>query len=364
MLFTHSRFLFDFSSHNNTSAHFLRSLMTSYLAQVAAASMASPSALLPQPQQHLHLQQQQQQKQQKPQATSKSAENSLQLQHVGDDSNLEPKYENAPSSHEAVSRRPSANPPDKGTSPEDQMNSHLSPVQQLQRGYEAHLESLRKSTSTDPKFVHQKIPKSQTFMKKNQILNSSTNEEEATKTQGERTEDDEGTILLLDFMKSAQRACGDPPLTRDDKKDGDKSLSNIIRGKGHIDLTTSISGVSNGLDIQATENSSDEKKFRMQPVAVTDTSTSSRSETSSRTSSQPTESSSSIEDSDSKSDKTDPSSGEESEKESAGDMRYRGPPRKRLKTNSSVREFTAQNLAEHSRMMDKRNSVEDKDADN
>ena len=181
--------------------------------------------------------------------------------------------------------------------------------------------------------------------------------------EGGRTEDDEGTILLLDFMKSAQRACEDSPSTTDDKK-GDDLVSNIGEGKSDNDPGSSVTRSASKLGIQAPESSEQQKKYSLQPVAVTDTSTSSRSETSSRTSSQPTESSSSIEDSDSKSDKTDPSSGEESERESTCEVRYRGPPRKRLKTNPAVREFTAQNLAEHSRMMSKRDVMDAKDTDN
>lgn len=323
--------------------------MTSYLAQVAAASIAAPSTLLSQ--------QQQQQTQ-----TKKRVGNTFQVvQGGGGEENLG-KNESLPRAHEEVSptlQLPSFSQPRKEKSHENDVHSHLSPVQQLQRGYEAHLESLRKSSSTCSGFVHIKSPKSDTSTTKNQALETRNDSNKTSKPQRRRSEDDEGTILLLDFMKSAQRACGDPPMN--DKKGGEKNTSTAVQGKGdsHLEIPSASEP-----RIQSSENSEREKKYRLQPVAVTDTSTLSRSETSSRTSSQPTESSSSIEDSDSKSDKTDPSSGEESEKESPGDMRYTGPPRKRLKTNSSVKEFTAQNLAKHSRMMDKRNEVEDKNMEN
>ncbi|CAJ1946845.1 unnamed protein product [Cylindrotheca closterium] len=342
--------------HGDTSAQFLTNLLTSYLAQVAAASMAAPSTLLPQ------------QQQQQPQI-SKRLETTVPQKGCAHEEKVGTKYENLLSAHEQLSsqnptgRLSSANQPRKGRSPENDVHSHLSPVQQLQRGYEAHLESLRKSSSTEPVF-YSKVPKPDTSMVKKLALKATKDDKGTTKSQGKRSEDDEGTILLLDFMKSAQRACGDPPT--DTKRRGDKTAlrAAAVPEKGYSDLDPPSSTSANELRIQSSENPEREKKYRLQPVAVTDTSTMSRSETSSRTSSQPTESSSSIEDSDSKSDKTDPSSGEESEKESAGNIRYTGPPRKRLKKNSSVKEFTAQNLAEHSRMMDKRNTVEDKDIDN
>lgn len=331
--------------------------MTSYLAQVAAASMASPSALLLQQQQHHQPQ------------ISKIFENTLQLQRVGDECREGRKNENVASSYEEASkpkptaRTQSSNQPKKLSSAEDQIHAHLSPVQQLQRGYEAHLQSLRKSNSIKPEFVDDNIPKARASPKKIQVERSRKEDKVIKKTQGTRTDDEEGTILLLDFMKSAQRACGDPPSTRNEKSI-DKPPPSKVQRDGHYSVETTITERANELGMQSSTNSEQEKKYRMQPVAVTDTSTSSRSETSSRTSSQPTESSSSIEDSDSKSDKTDPSSGEESEKESLRDVRYRVPPRKRLKTDSSVREFTAQNLAEHSRMMAKRNASEDTNSEN
>lgn len=105
---------------------------------------------------------------------------------------------------------------------------------------------------------------------------------------------------------------------------------------------------------------------RIPPASITDTSTLSRSEISSGASSQPTEfSSSSLEDSDCKSDKTDPSSSEESEKDCTLLNRgaSKGPPRKRLKACKpveKVKEFTTQNLMEHSKRM----SQEFDDAEN
>jgi hypothetical protein len=87
------------------------------------------------------------------------------------------------------------------------------------------------------------------------------------------------------------------------------------------------------------------------PASVTDTSMS-RCETSSGASSQPTESSSSLEDSDSKSDKaSSSSSSEESEKECTLIRASRGPPRKRWKSCKQVKEFTTQNVMEHSKRM-------------
>jgi hypothetical protein len=88
------------------------------------------------------------------------------------------------------------------------------------------------------------------------------------------------------------------------------------------------------------------------PASVTDTSLS-RCETSSGASSQPTESSSSLEDSDSKSEKTASSSSEESEKERTLVRASKGPPRKRWKACKQVKEFTKQNVIEHSKRMSK-----------
>lgn len=86
------------------------------------------------------------------------------------------------------------------------------------------------------------------------------------------------------------------------------------------------------------------------------------SETSSgNSSSQPSteQSASSIEDSDSKSDKTDNTSGDETAEEEDGAMKRarsstsKGPPRKRLKNMQEANKFTRANLLEHSKRMDR-----------
>lgn len=317
--------------------------MTSYLAQVAT-SITSPATVFPQRQQ-----------------LNKGVEKVLQRHTVSEESKVETKLERNPKSREEkssqnnIARLPSSIQSSRDKSSGVSAYTNLSPVQQLQRGYEAHLESLRKSSSSDPGFA-----KSKKIEKEHLLDDTNKSDKEPEKSKASGGEDDEGTILLLDFMKSAQRACGDPPSTKGDKTEGPFIAPSADKRRRNTEVQTARSSSANAITIQSSENCGRERKYPLQSATVTDTSTLARSETSSRTSSQPTESSSSIEDSDSKSEKTDASSGEESEKEVRGDIRYRGPPRKRLKSASSVKEFTAQNLAEHSRILDKRNGVGDK----
>lgn len=286
---------------------------------------------------------------------------------------LERKLEDVQSARGAQADRSSTiaqkeGPPDADFSTKRQPD--ISPAQQLQLSYEAHLESLKKSsidqhavvdevctvqTSQDDDETTQSS-KSMTTLLRNDKGGKSLQDDERVESKAgkeisrdadgdEKNDYKEAGTILLGFMNSLRQSYEDAVeetetapvgMVQKPKPQEKKRTREVDDAMVHPTSTPFQS----------------QSQSRRRPAYVTDTSTLSRSETSSGTSSQPTESSSSIEDSDSKSDKTEPSSSEESEKDYPLNQRKKkGPPRKRLKTNKMVKEITAQNLAEHSKRM-------------
>ena len=310
----------------------------------------------------------------------------------------------------------------------------LSPAEQLQKSYKAHLESLKGEAATisdDTKAIEQdksSNSKADTSLHEREAISSKTqstplrrrdevskktgrslkgkskevqigdNRQEPEVTNKQVTADEEDGTILLGFLKSLRQSYEDAvedrqvlpaknklaggkserrepvkpiPSNSNASKELEKTKSNTrtqsSKGLSNISNSTKRNG-KRPLDdrlrneqcqqdnIQITsahrfQTTAASTHRTLRPASVTDTSTLSRSETSSGTSSQPAEDSSSLEDSDSKSDKTDPSSSEESEKDCTLNKVRKGPPRKRLKASEAVKEFTTQNLMEHSKRM-------------
>eukprot|EP00980_Cylindrotheca_fusiformis_P022289 scaffold9176_cov129-Cylindrotheca_fusiformis.AAC.13 len=243
----------------------------------------------------------------------------------------------------------------------------ISPAQQLQRSYEAHLESLKKLPSqlhvpAETSSANQTRQVDDETIKSSQsiatlLTNNKEREDEMTKSENrekeaseaardEKNDYEEAGTILLGFINSLRQSYEDAveekeTLPREKPKPQGKKRAHKLHGP---------------MELQCSTDYPPQSQNRTPPASVTDTSTLARSEVSSGTYSQPTESSSSIEDSDSKSDKTDPSSSEESDFPT--NQRQSGPPRKRLKANRMVKEITAQNLAEHSKRMSEEFSAE------
>mmetsp|Transcript_63849 Transcript_63849/g.71464 ORF Transcript_63849/g.71464 Transcript_63849/m.71464 type:complete len:743 (-) Transcript_63849:1802-4030(-) len=267
-----------------------------------------------------------------------------------------------------------------------------SPAEQLERSYEAHLESLRRdeqqsSIEASPKLPPTTsastylVPRTENVENKCEIQMNKKEEQPRQKT----TDEEAGTILL-GFLNSLRESFEDAV--------EDKNASNTIEGahnynnknekvaatkliltaNDNIKTSTMVTGVSSDLSSRnhmkrngnnhahsqisaanVRRQSSDPitslshfqtSKRKTKPASVT--------ETSSSTSSQPTIEQSSSSQEDSKSDKMGNSSSEESsEKETMASRRTsKGPPRKRLKGFHEPHEFTRENLMAHSKRMD------------
>jgi hypothetical protein len=288
----------------------------------------------------------------------------------------------------------------KGTKPTTDANTTLSnsktsidtvsPAEQLQRSYEAHLASLQRAEQQASLKTSSKSPSSQTELTSGAEVE--TNKTENTKTEGggkssqKKTQDEEAGAILLGFLNSLRESFEDAVEAKDGNgnKETNKRNSNITRSKKvtaggpkkesitavqmesstvmtevSSDSSTHITDRRNGNDndrphvsIKSRRPASDpitslshfqSSKRKVKPASVT--------ETSSSTSSQPTIEQPSS--SDSKSDKMGHSSSEESEKEITASRRIsKGPPRKRLKGFHESHEFTRENLMAHSKRMD------------
>jgi hypothetical protein len=246
----------------------------------------------------------------------------------------------------------------------------ISPAQQLRRNYEAHLESLKKSSSKQHEAVAapsdivqtrkqdgetSKSTKSMatllTNMKESRSFRDGArvegqNLEDNTKDAGgeEKSDYEEAGTILLGFVNSLRQSY-------EDAVEETETASVGMVQKPKPQEKKRSREIADRMVLPTSPRYPPPSQSRIRPASVTDASTLCRSESSSGSSSQPAESSSSIEDSDSKSDKTEQSSSEESEKEFTANQSKTGPPRKRLRPNRIVKGITAQNLAEHSKRM-------------
>ena len=262
----------------------------------------------------------------------------------------------------------------------------ISPAEQLQRSYEAHLASLQKAeqqaslkTLSSPKAPELKPASVRVEGKKTE----GTKIENGGESIQKKTQDEEAGAILLGFLNSLRESFEDAVEAKDGHKeikgrssdstehvrapDTTESIatvkleSSILSAEVNLDSSTDISerrnendNDHNHLSIHSRHQTSDpltslshfqSSKRKVKPPSVT--------ETSSSTSSQPTIEQPSSSQEDSKSDKMDHSSSEESEKEMMASRRIsKGPPRKRLKGFHEPHEFTRENLMAHSKRMD------------
>lgn len=276
-----------------------------------------------------------------------------------------------------------AKPMGSDTDSENRSISDMTPAQQLQRSYKAHLESLKLNTAKNAGISNQDY-NGENEAKRG--VGVSTNRKATVNAKGgKNAADEEAGTILLGFINSLRQSYEEaveekavlstvPNAMSGHTQQTKEAVSNLQETEKRSPETTKAktqkkkrsrqTGLPTKIpDLSSIPISTASWKRHDRPASVTDTSALSRSETSSGTSSQPNEFSSSIEDSDSKSDKTDPSSSEESEKECTANKRNKGPPRKRMKTSKSkkVNEFTAKNLLEHSKRMSKKFDNGDRD---
>eukprot|EP00537_Pseudo-nitzschia_pungens_P013966 CAMPEP_0172383664 /NCGR_PEP_ID=MMETSP1061-20121228/1523_1 /TAXON_ID=37318 /ORGANISM="Pseudo-nitzschia pungens, Strain cf. pungens" /LENGTH=786 /DNA_ID=CAMNT_0013111989 /DNA_START=203 /DNA_END=2563 /DNA_ORIENTATION=+ len=278
---------------------------------------------------------------------------------------------------------------------------NVSPAEQLQRSYEAHLASLQKAEEQSMKKISSK-PSSPVLSPSEPAarIEAGGNKTDEPKTKEKRessqkkTSDEEAAVILLGVLNSirglresyedaVEAKVGDNKMTNKSNEEN-KNIPASIPGTQLISSarqesskeTAEVSSDSSNRDgerkkrkdhdlshkaINGRRQTSDpitslshfqSSKRKVKPASVT--------ETSSSTSSQPTieQSSSSLEDS--KSDKSSSDYTDESEKasdESEGKLSVsirasKGPPRKRLKGFHEPHEFTRENLMAHSKRMD------------
>jgi hypothetical protein len=292
------------------------------------------------------------------------------------------------------SKTPSAGPDSEGAKPTsnaikrssdcDTSLDTISPAEQLQRSYEAHLASLQRAeqqASLNSSSKASSPTSSQTESASGSEVGGDKTESKTKTKRGEKSrqkksQDEEAGAILLGFLNSLRESFEDAVEAKDGKKETVKSTrgekvptngpetesipivhleSSTVMTEASSDSSTHISERQNCNDTDLHVRASDpitslshfqSSKRKVKPASVT--------ETSSSTSSQPTieQPSSSQEDS-SKSDKMGHSSSEESEKEITASMRSsKGPPRKRLKGFHEPHEFTRENLMAHSKRMD------------
>jgi hypothetical protein len=289
----------------------------------------------------------------------------------------------------------------------------LSPAEQLQRSYEAHLESLRRDeqhqASLKPSPKPLSPPSASTSISVAPRIENGENKPENQKKYKkqeqliqEKTPDEEAGTILLGFLNSLRESFQDAVESKDGRKittkgrnDYDNKNEKYVAANPATNLiptdnannnkqsSTVMTGVISGLSSRnrgrrngnnhvhshvssniRRQNSdpmtslshfqTSKKRKKIKPASVT--------ETSSSTSSHPTteQSSNSSSQEDSKSDKMGNSSSEESsEKESvessttASRRTSKGPPRKRLKGFHEPHAFTKANLMAHSKRMDR-----------
>jgi len=266
----------------------------------------------------------------------------------------------------------------------------VSPAEQLQRSYEAHLASLQKAEQQASLKTSSKFPSPQTELTSVAEVEANRTDNTKTKRGGKssqnKTQDEEAGAILLGFLNSLRESFEDAVEAKDGNgnKETNKRNINITRSRKvtaggpkkqsitnvQLESSTVMTEVSSDssshindrrnvndnnhphVSIKSRRQASDpitslshfqSSKRKVKPASVT--------ETSSSTSSQPTIEQPSS--SDSKSDKMGHSSSEESEKEITASRRIsKGPPRKRLKGFHEPHEFTRENLMAHSKRMD------------
>ncbi len=251
----------------------------------------------------------------------------------------------------------------------------LSPAEQLQRSYEAHLKSLQQA---EQQAALKAISNSASATASQTAVPQPKN---ATTRGTSSDQDEEEGAILLGFLNSLRESFKDAIEAKDRKhepSEGNSSNSKSSTGDASEgELTSNVqrdssTGTSEGSESvihvaksrSSSEHLGDSMKSRRQmsepitslshfqaskrkvkPASVT--------ETSSSTSSQPTSEQPSSSQEDSKSDKMGSSSSEDSDKEITSSIRSsKGPPRKRLKGFHEPHEFTRENLMAHSKRMD------------
>jgi len=261
----------------------------------------------------------------------------------------------------------------------------ISPAQQLQRSYEAHLASLQKAeqhASSKP-VLFPNSPELEPTSSRNVELNKaeSTKIEGVGKSSQKKTQDEEAGAILLGFLNSLRESFEDAVEAKDGYKErteqcSDSTMhlkastatesiqtvqldSSILKSEVSLDSSTHVSERRNENDNDHSHISMHSRRQLSDPITSLSHFQSSKrkvklpsvTETSSSTSSQPTIEQPSSSQEDSKSDKMDHSSSEESEKEMTRRI-SKGPPRKRLKGFHEPHEFTRENLMAHSKRMD------------
>jgi hypothetical protein len=340
--------------------HILNNLVTS-LAWAQATVSISPALKMLQQQQQVYDEEHQRQ------LRTAYAE---QKKEQGQRELLEQKLEEFQNSKGESNERSSTNvakqaPPESGSGSKNL--PEVSPAQQLRRNYEAHLKSLKKSSSEQHEAVAapsdivqgrkqdeetNKSTKSMATLLTNSKDSRSLRDgaraevEDNTKDAGgdEKSDYEEVGTILLGFVNSLRQSYEDAV------EETETASAGMVQKLKPQDKKRSRE-VFDRMVLPTSPHYPPQSQSRIRPASVTDASTLSRSDTSSGTSLQPAESSSSIDDSDSKSDKTEQSSSEESEKEFTANQSKKGPFRKRLRPYRIVKEITAQNLAEHSKRM-------------
>lgn len=272
------------------------------------------------------------------------------------------------------------------TTCKDPGSTSISPAEQLQRSYEAHLASLQRA--------EQKGSLNPSQLSK--LVDTKEKNKEAEPRKMEGSPDEEAGTILLGFYnslrKSFEDAVGDghsktetttavsekkkkPKKKRNKNRENTDAASKVKAPAGHSTLSKSGTKKhkasspfhrqgkrSRDSSSQSSESPRQESnpitslsrfqkaKRKIKPASVT--------ESSSGTSSQPTteQSSSSLDDSDSKSDKSERSTSDDSDKAVIRSHASQGPPRKRLKGYHELNEMTRENLLEHSKRMEGRDT--------
>lgn len=264
----------------------------------------------------------------------------------------------------------------------------ISPADQLQRSYMAHLASLQRAeqeSSSKAISMSSLATSSQSKAAETDKAKTEGNENTTKK----KAQDEEAGAILLGFLNSLRESFEDAiedkdrknepkeriisstrnmkVSTHDDDDDtemvpttivqlgssivvAEESSESIIHvskrrnGNDNERLNTSIKSRRKASDSRTSLSHFQSSKRKVKPASIT--------ETSSSTSSQPTIEQP-LSSQDSKSDKMDHSSSEDSDKEiTASIRRSKGPPRKRMKGFHEPHEFTRENLMAHSKRMD------------
>lgn len=258
----------------------------------------------------------------------------------------------------------------------------ISPAEQLQRSYEAHLKSLQRAEQQAS--LKALATSSSTTSSQNEVSQTKNAGTEASeKTGPKKSQDEEEGAILLGFLNSLRESFKDAIEDKDGKhdtkegtipnikrsttdrnapeagptpsvqlgssrgtSDGSESIIHIAKSRsGNERLDNSMKSRRQTSDPITSLSHFQSSKRKVKPASIT--------ETSSSTSSQPTSEQPSSSQEDSKSDKMGSSSSEDSDKEITASIRSsKGPPRKRLKGIHEPHEFTRENLMAHSKRMD------------